>query len=47
MPLEAENMEPKKLPGVGERVLTKVVQEKNKPRDANTQMREELKDVRA
>ena len=37
----------KKLLAAGERVLTKVVQEKNKLQDANTQMREELKYVRA
>ena len=31
----------------GERVLTRVRQEKNKLQDANTQLGEELKDVRA
>ena len=37
----------KKLLAAGERVLTKVVQEKNKLQDSNTQMSEELKDVQA
>ena len=31
----------------GERVLTRVIQEKNKLQDAHTQLGEELKDVRA
>ena len=37
----------KKLLASGERVLTKVVQEKNKHQDSNTKLGEELKDVRA
>ena len=37
----------KKLLGAGERVLTKVVQEKKKLQDSNTKLGEELKDVRA
>ena len=37
----------KKLLAAGERVLTKVVLEKNKLRYLNTQLGEELKDVRA
>ena len=36
----------KKLLAAGERVLTKVVQEKKKLQDLNTKMGEELKDVR-
>ena len=37
----------KKLLVAGERVLTKVVQEKKKLQDSNTKLGEELKDVRA
>ena len=37
----------KKLLAAGERVLTKVVQEKKKLQDSNTKLGEELKDVRA
>ena len=37
----------KKLLAMGERVLTKVVQEKKKLQDSNTKLGEELKDVRA
>ena len=37
----------KKLLAVGERVLTKVVQDKKKLQDSNTKLGEELKDVRA
>ena len=39
--------EAKKLLDVGERVLTKVVLEKNKLQDSNTRLGEDLKDVRA
>ena len=42
-----EEKESKRLHAVGERVLTRVRQEKNKLQDANTQLGEELKDVRA
>ena len=42
-----EEKESKRLHAVGERVLTHVRQEKNKLQDANTQLGEELKDVRA
>ena len=45
MPLEAKNIEPKRLLAAGERVLTKVVQEKKKLQDSNTKLGEELKDV--
>ena len=37
----------KRLQAAGERVLTKVVQEKKKLQDSNTKLGEELKDVRA
>ena len=37
----------KKLLAAGERVLTKVVQEKKKLQDSNTKLGKELKDVRA
>ena len=37
----------KKLLAAGQRVLTKVVQEKKKLQDSNTKLGEELKDVRA
>ena len=37
----------KKLLAAGERVLTKVVQEKKKLQDSNSKLGEELKDVRA
>ena len=39
--------EAKRLLSAGERVLTRVVQEKNKLHDSKTQLGEELKDVRA
>ena len=42
-----EEKESKRLHAAGERVLTRVRQEKNKLQDANTQLGEELKDVRA
>ena len=37
----------KKLLVAGERVLTKVIEEKKKLQDSNTKLGEELKDVRA
>ena len=42
-----EEKESKRLQAAGERVLTRVTQEKNKLQDANTQLGKELKDVRA
>ena len=42
-----EEKESKRLHAAGERVLTRVRQEKNKLQDANTRLGEELKDVRA
>ena len=39
--------ESKRLLAAGERVLTRVREEKNKLQDSNTQLGEELKDVRA
>ena len=42
-----EEKQSKRLLAAGERVLTRVRQEKNKLQDANTQLGEELKDVRA
>ena len=42
-----EEKESKRLHAAGERVFTRVRQEKNKLQDANTQLGEELKDVRA
>ena len=42
-----KNAEPKKLLSVGERVLTKFIQEKKKLQDSNSKLGEELKDVRA
>ena len=42
-----EEKESKRLQAAGERVLTRVRQEKNKLQDANTRLGEELKDVRA
>ena len=44
---QLEEKESKRLHAAGERVLTRVRQEKNKLQDANTQLGEELKDVRA
>ena len=44
---QAEEQEAKRLLAVGERVLTRVRDEKNKLQDAHTQLGEELKDVRA
>ena len=43
----SEEHRAKKLLATGERVLTKVVQEKKKLQDSNTKLCEELKDVRA
>ena len=42
-----EEKESKRLHAAGERVLTRVRQEKRKLKDANTQLGEELKDVQA
>ena len=42
-----EEKESKRLRAAGERVLTRVTQEKNKLQDSNTELGEELKDVRA
>ena len=44
---QLEEKELKRLHAAGERVLTRVRQEKNKLQDSNTQLGEELKDVRA
>ena len=44
---QTEEQEAKRLQVVGERVLTRVIDEKNKLQDAQTQLGEELKDVRA
>ena len=44
---QAGEKEAKKLHAAGERVLTRVIGEKNKLQDANTSLGEELKDVRA
>ena len=44
---QGEEREAKKLLAAGERVLTRVVEEKNKLQVSNTQLGEELKDVRA
>ena len=44
---QLEEKESKRLHAAGERVLPRVRQEKNKLQDANTQLGEELKDVRA
>ena len=44
---QAEEQEAKRLLAAGERVLTRVRDEKNKVKDAHTQLGEELKDVRA
>ena len=44
---QANEQEAKRLHAAGERVLTRVREEKNKLQDANTQLGEELKDVRA
>ena len=42
-----EEKESKRLHAAGERILIHATQEKNKLQDANTQLGEELKDVRA
>ena len=44
---QAGEKEAKRLHAAGERVLTQVREEKNKLQDFNTQLGEELKDVRA
>ena len=44
---QSEEHGAKKLLAVGERVLTKVVEEKKKLQDSNINLGEELKDVRA
>ena len=44
---QLEEKESKRLHATGERVLARVRQEKNKLQDSNTQLGEELKDVRA
>ena len=44
---QLEEKESKRLHAVGERVLARVRQEKNKLQDSNTQLGEELKDVGA
>ena len=44
---QAGEREAKRLPAAGERVLTRVRDEKNKLQDSNTLLGEELKDVRA
>ena len=44
---QAGEKESKRLLTAGERVLTRVREEKNKLQDSNTQLGEELKDVRA
>ena len=44
---QAEEQGAKRLLSTGERVLTRVRDEKNKLQDSNTQLGEELKDVRA
>ena len=44
---QAGEKEAKRLYATGERVLTRVREEKNKLQDSNTQLGEELKDVRA
>ena len=44
---QAGEQEAKRLLAMGERVLTRVREEKNKLQDSNTQLGEELKDVRA
>ena len=43
----SEELRAKKLLAAGERVLTKVVEEKKKLQDSNINLGEELKDVRA
>ena len=43
---QAGEQEAKRLLAMGERVLTRVREEKNKLQDSNTQLGEELKDVR-
>ena len=44
---QAGEKEAKRLNAAGERVLTRVREEKNKLQDSNTKLGEELKDVRA
>ena len=44
---QAEEQEAKRLLAAGELLLTRVRQEKNKLQDANTQLGEDLKNVRA
>ena len=44
---QADEKEAKRLHAAGERVLTRVRDEKNKLQDAQTQLGEELKDLRA
>ena len=44
---QADEKEAKRLHAAGERVLTRVREEKNKLQDSNTKLGEELKDVRA
>ena len=44
---QAGEQEAKRQHAAGERVLTRVREEKNKLQDSNTQLGEELKDVRA
>ena len=45
--IQAGEKESKRLLTAGEHVLTRVREEKNKLQDSNTQLGEELKDVRA
>ena len=44
---QAGEQEAKRQLAAGERILTRVREEKNKLQDSNTQLGEELKDVRA
>ena len=44
---QAGEQEAKRQWAAGERILTRVGEDKNKLQDSNTQLREELKDVRA
>ena len=44
---QAGEKEAKRLHAVGERILARVREEKNKLQDSNTKLGEELKDVRA
>ena len=44
---QASGPEAKRQLAAGERILTRVGEEKNKLQDSNTQLGEELKDVRA